>query len=191
MGQSNHSSDPVLIRRFVQERDEQAFVVLVTKYKDLALSVAISVLKDRVWAEDVVQESFVKVYHALPSFRQQSNFKTWFYRIVINTSYNERKRKKVTLDFTEIADAAVTEKTTSEPLRKGDQKRYINLALDQLKPDEALVLRLFYLLELSIKEIVKATGFSKSKIKVDLHRGRHNLLQILQDLLGPEIKELL
>ena len=76
-------------------------------------------------------------------------------------------------------------------LREEDQKRYIQLALEQLKPDEALVLRMFYLLELRIMEIERATGFSKAKIKEDLHRGRQNLSLILRTLLGTEIEDLL
>jgi RNA polymerase sigma-70 factor (ECF subfamily) len=72
-----------------------------------------------------------------------------------------------------------------------DQKKYINLALEKLRPDESLLLRLFYLSELHIKEIEKITGFKTSKIKVDLHRGRENLHFQLKQLLGNDIKYLL
>ncbi len=191
MGTSSTKSEIALIRQFVQRKDEQAFVTLVNRYKDLALSVAISVLKDKTWAEDAVQESFVKVYHSLPSLRRKAHFKTWLYRIVINTSYNERKRRRITVEYAEASQNAVTDITQLNTLREEDQKRYIKLALEQLKPDEALVLRLFYLLELRIKEIESSTGFSKAKIKVDLHRGRQNLSQILRTLLGSEIEDLL
>ncbi|MEL7251659.1 MAG: RNA polymerase sigma factor [Bacteroidota bacterium] len=191
MEPSSAKSDIALIKQFVRTQDEQAFVALVNRYKDLALSVAISVLKDKTWAEDAVQESFVKVYHSLPSLRRKAHFKTWLYRIVINTCYNERKRRRVTMEYGETTELVSSIPPQQNKLREEDQKRYIQLALEQLKPDEALVLRMFYLLELRIKEIERATGFSKAKIKVDLHRGRQNLSQILRTLLGSEIEDLL
>ena len=65
------------------------------------------------------------------------------------------------------------------------------MALNKLNNNEALVLRLHYLAELSIKEIEKATGFSSSKIKTSLHRGRNNLHFQLKEILGNEIDDLL
>jgi len=72
-----------------------------------------------------------------------------------------------------------------------DQKKYIQKALDLLKPDEALILRLFYLCELKISEIEEVTGYKVSKIKVDLHRGRKNMQNALHQLLGNESQHLL
>jgi len=95
------------------------------------------------------------------------------------------------MEYGEATQPEATAPPQQNKLRKEDQKHYINLALKQLKPDEALVLRMFYLLELRIKEIERATGFSKAKIKVDLHRGRQNISQTLRALLGAEIEDLL
>ena len=67
---------------------------------------------------------------------------------------------------------------------------YVILALSQMKADEALVLRLFYLSELSIEEVISVTSFSKSKVKVTLHRGRKNLADLLRKYLGKEIEDL-
>ena len=65
------------------------------------------------------------------------------------------------------------------------------LALDRLKADEALVLRLFYLCDMSLKEVQQITNFTSSKIKVDLHRGRKNMEIVLKGLLGNQLKDLL
>ena len=59
-----------------------------------------------------------------------------------------------------------------------------------MKADEALVLRLFYLSELKIEEVMQVTGFGKSKVKVTLHRGRKNLANILEKQLGKEIEDI-
>ncbi len=72
-----------------------------------------------------------------------------------------------------------------------ERKKYILLALQRLRPDESLALRLFYLCELSIDEMAEITGFGTSKIKVDLHRGRDNLYFHLKRMLGDEMNQLL
>lgn len=67
--------------------DTEAFRYFVTTYKNLAFSVAISGVKNEFTAADVVQESFVRAFENLKSFRGDSKFSTWFFRIVINESF--------------------------------------------------------------------------------------------------------
>ena len=182
--------DYELIRK-INDGDTSAFRQLVYAHKDVSLSLAISILKDPVIAEDVLQDVFIKVYNKLHTFRYNSTFSTWLYRIVVNTSYNELKKKK---DLVTIENTLETIGLTSvdrSNLLEVDQKKYINLALEKLRPDEALLLRLFYLCEYKIKEIEKVTGFKSSKIKVDLHRGRENMHFHLKQLLGDDINSLL
>lgn len=173
--------------------DTVAFRDLVNAHKDVSLTLACSVLKDSTLAEDAVQTAFIKVFEKLNSFRQDSKFSTWLYRIVINTSYNLLKQQKNHEQIDILADFASEndEKSETRTLTEQDQKKYINLALNRMKSDEALVLRLFYLYENTIVEIKEITGFSKSKIKVDLHRGRKNIELQLQKFLGDEITQLL
>ncbi|NER13597.1 sigma-70 family RNA polymerase sigma factor [Leptobacterium flavescens] len=170
-----------------------AFRLLVEKYKDISLSLACSILKDRDKAEDVLQDAFVKVYRKLNSFRGTSAFATWLYRIVVNTAYNALKKEKrqAFIRETEVDLPETKEPEKYEDLKREEQQKYINMAMDKLKADEALVLRLYYLCDLNSKEIRKITGFSNSKIKVDLHRGRNNLYRQLERILGTEIKDLL
>ena len=85
--------DAILIER-VKEGDEKAFVQLVDKYKDLSLSLAHSIMKDPDKAEDVLQDAFIKVYEKAGSFKHQSAFSSWLYRIVVNTAYNALKKEK-------------------------------------------------------------------------------------------------
>lgn len=177
----------------VKNGDTQAFRQLVDEYKDLSLSLACSILKDRAQAEDAIQEAFIKVFRKADSFRQQSAFSSWLFRIVVNTSYNQLKRNRSNLPLTQITsnDPAPDEKSALQQLREADRRKYVIMALDRLKPDEALVLRLFYLCEHSLKEIAKITGFSTSKIKVDLHRGRKNMGEALKRMLGDQLTDLL
>ncbi|RZN84650.1 MAG: sigma-70 family RNA polymerase sigma factor [Winogradskyella sp.] len=191
MKTKNQIEDYDLIRN-ANEGDTNAFRQLVYKHKDVSLSLAYSVLKDRTIAEDVLQDAFIKVFHKLNTFNFKSSFSTWLYRIIVNTSYNELKKRKTNISLDEDnKDNFLTPIEDKDFMKESDQKRYINIALKQLKPDESLVLRLFYLCELSIKEIEKVTNFKTSKVKVDLHRGRDNLSFQLKQLLGDDINYLL
>ncbi|WP_239524894.1 RNA polymerase sigma factor [Leptobacterium flavescens] len=192
MSKDRLHNDDLLIDR-VRDGDMHAFRLLVEKYKDISLSLACSILKDRDKAEDVLQDAFVKVYRKLNSFRGTSAFATWLYRIVVNTAYNALKKEKrqAFIRETEVDLPETKEPEKYEDLKREEQQKYINMAMDKLKADEALVLRLYYLCDLNSKEIRKITGFSNSKIKVDLHRGRNNLYRQLERILGTEIKDLL
>ncbi|MCH2192815.1 RNA polymerase sigma factor [Kordia sp.] len=185
-------TDFELIKK-IKEGDRSVFRYLVERHKDVSLSLACSIVKDSGKAEDVLQEAFIKVFKKLDSFQFNAAFTTWLYRIVINTSYNAIKKDKNRYPFSQEAEEKLqnTADIPIDKLKAKDQKKYINLALEKLRPDEALVLRLFYLCELKISEITESTGFSISKIKVDLSRGRKNINFQLRKLLGTEIDNLL
>lgn len=170
--------------------DTTAFRILVELYKDKSLSLAVSIVKNEALAEDILQDVFIKVYKNIGKFKFKSKFSTWLYKIVVNTCYTELKRRIKNISIEENQDT-IEQTTTikeSSALTLEDQKVYIQKAMEQLKSDEALVLRLFYLCEMSLSEIETITKFSASKIRVDLHRGRKNIKRELEFLLGDEIK---
>jgi RNA polymerase sigma factor (sigma-70 family) len=174
--------DKICIQR-VLNGETKEFRQLITKYKDMAYSIAISVIKDEFYAEEILQVSFLKAYDKLNTFNGDSKFSTWLYRIVINESFKLKKKHKTEfLDFVETPPETSNETYTSIlKLEEDDQKYYINEALKKISSKESLVLRLFYLEENSIEEICDITGWSGSNIKVILHRARINLRIILTE----------
>ena len=78
----------------VLEGDMQAFSYLVDKYKDMVFTLAFRILKNRENAEEVAQDSFVKVYQNLKKFKSKSKFSTWLYRIVYNTAISRVRVKQ-------------------------------------------------------------------------------------------------
>ena len=175
----------------IKDGDTDAFRELVDGYKDVSLSLACSILKDEQKAEDALQDAFIKVFEKLYTFRYEATFSTWLYRIVVNTCYNELRRYK---SCTVLSRASLEDPDGNHALgtfKVEEQKKFIQLALKRLRTDESLVLRLFYLCNLKIKDIEGITGFTGSKIKVDLHRGRNNLNHELTKILGKEINDLL
>lgn len=188
------SQEDIFLVKKASEGDQLAFRKLVEKYKSRSLSLAISIVKDQGKAEDILQESFIKVYLNFKSFRHDSTFSTWLYRIVVNTAYNQLKKYKPEVSINNELQLDTRERLKNggfESLREKEKTKFINLAISYLKADHALTLRLFYLCEMHIPEIEEVTGFSASKIKVNLHRGRKDLLEQLEKLMGKEIKELL
>jgi RNA polymerase sigma-70 factor (ECF subfamily) len=79
--------DQLLVDR-VQQGDKKAFELLVSKYQRKLMRLVSRLVRDQAEAEDVVQEAFIKAYRALPTFRGESAFYTWLYRIAINTAKN-------------------------------------------------------------------------------------------------------
>ena len=114
-GGANGVSDLALIRR-VQQGDRSAFDLLVAKYQHKILNLVMRYVKDQSEALDVAQEAFLKAYRAAPSFRGESAFYTWLYRIAINTAKNylvaaRRRPAAVDVDF---ADAEQFETLTKQ-----------------------------------------------------------------------------
>lgn len=175
--------DEICIRQIL-EGNSEAFRQIITKYKDMAYSLAMSVIKDEFYAEEILQSSFLIAYDKLSTFKGASKFSTWFYRIVINESFKyANKHKSEFIDFVETPPEIPNEfENAILKLEVDDQKYFINEALKKISPKESLILRLFYLDENSIDEISSETGWSSSNIKVILHRARINLRQILTEI---------
>lgn len=172
--------------------DSEAFRQLITKYKDMSYSIAMSVVKNEFYAEEVLQISFVRAFEKLDSFKGDSKFSTWFYRIVINESFKQLKKQKAEfINFVEEPPDISNEIDNSIlKLIKTDQEYYINKALEKISAQESLVLRLFYLDENSMDEISNMTGWTTVNIKVILHRARNNFRVILTQILQLDKKAL-
>jgi len=175
--------DEIWIQK-VLHGDSEAFRQIISKYKDMAYSIAMSVIKDEFYTEEILQVSFLKAYDKLDTFKGDSKFSTWLYRIVINESFKlVKKHKTEIIDFVEAPPEIPNEiENAILKLEIDDQKYFINEALKKISPKESLILRLFYLDENNIKEICIETGWSSSNIKAILHRARINLKLILTEI---------
>ncbi|NND05341.1 MAG: RNA polymerase sigma factor [Saprospiraceae bacterium] len=166
--------------------DKRAYRAIVDEYQDMVYTLNMKVLKDSMLAEDVSQEVFVKVFRKLETFAGNSSLKTWIFRITYRTALDALRSKRPVFSSVgsddgeyDVVDHAPSQQDQMESIQDKDQ---IHRAIDQLQPDQALVVTLYYLEEKKIKEIGKATGFSESKVKVDLHRGRNALKKLLVNI---------
>lgn len=135
----------------------QAFAVLADRYKDLVFTLAIRMLKNREEAEEVSQDTFVKVYKALPKFKGDSKLSTWIYRVAYNTCLDRIKKNK--RRYNEVAIDSFTEHqirtldNALDALEKKEQQQTIQDSLQQLASKDSFLLTLFYFEELSLEEI--------------------------------------
>lgn len=88
-------SDRELVRDFQKDGDESAFDELVARHYGHAYQIAYGTLGNREDAEEVVQDTFLRIHRALPAFRGDSEFSTWMYRIVINLCNNKFRWNRI------------------------------------------------------------------------------------------------
>jgi RNA polymerase sigma-70 factor (ECF subfamily) len=148
-----------------------------------AYNVAFSFVSDHARAEDIAQEAFVRAYRALPTFRGDSGFGTWLYRIVTNLSLNSVKReaaravREVPMDALPDLHA-----TGDEPAHRGELRAHLERALHELPTMQRAVVILRHLDGLSTKQVSRILGCSEGTVKTHLFRGLRNMRQRLDFL---------
>lgn len=179
----------------IKDGDPGAYAVLVDKYKKMGFNVALQLMGNREDAEEVTQDAFLKAYQAIDTYKGESKFSTWIYRIIYNTAISRLRKKK--LDTRSIDDeysASVNVKSTQsavKELRNGERKQYLNKALNKMCGEDKALLTLFYLEEHSIEEVCSITRLSNSNVKVKLFRARKKLYSNLEAILHGELKTIL
>ena len=176
---SNKEIDLGLVKR-AKSGDYQAFNLLVLKYQSRLISTAFKFVKDVQIAEDIVQDSFIKAFKALDSFREDSSFYTWIYRIAVNTSKNflvskKRKSELLNSDLSEEASYEVEPVETYSPedlLQATQLKKVITETIDQLGEDTRTALTLRELDGLSYEQIADVVNCPVGTVRSRIFRGR-------------------
>jgi RNA polymerase sigma factor (sigma-70 family) len=162
-----------------------AFTHIVDMHKDRAFNLAFRICCSREEAEEIAQDSFLKAYRALGSFKRKSSFSTWLYRIVYNTavSYVRIKKKEILSleDFPADATDFIGTGTSDEEADAEYRRSLINFAFQKISDEERSLITLHYYEEMSTDEISEVTGISKSNIKVTLFRARQKMFQIFEN----------
>lgn len=179
----------------VRKGDTQAYALLVEYYKDLVFTICFRITQNAEDAEECAQDTFLKAFRNLGTFRQEAKFSTWLFRIAYNTAVSKQRRQKQVFHGTEerqVLNLSVEDTESGyRNLGAAQRKHFLALALAELPGEEANLVGLYYYNELSIAEIHEVTGMEQSNIKVKLHRARKKLHQALQRLLKDELEEIL
>jgi RNA polymerase sigma-70 factor (ECF subfamily) len=191
---SERDADLQLVRR-VQYGDKRAFELLVAKYQRRISRLLARMIREPADVEDVAQEAFIKAYRALPSFRGESAFYTWLYRIAINTAKNHfaaQGRRAPTVVANDIGeqeggDDAVYLSDTATPDSVYQSKQVglaVNRAIDQLPEDLRTAIVLRELEGLSYDEIAAAMNCPVGTVRSRIFRAREAIALELRPLLG-------
>jgi len=181
-----------LLRR-LRDRDERAFRELMETHRDRVFNITYRMLGNRHEAEDVAQEVFITVFKTIDSFREESKFSTWLYRVTVNHCKNRIKylarrhdRDRDELDETSqqqngaVTGAPVRAKHPDKALESAQMEKLLQEAIASLDDDQRAVVILRDVEDLSIEEICEITGLPDGTVKSRLHRARLVLRKKMQ-----------
>ncbi|WP_136667371.1 RNA polymerase sigma factor [Flavobacterium sp. H122] len=168
-----------------------SFAALVDRYKDMVYTLSVKMLNNKEEAEEISQDTFIKIYNALNKFKGESKFSTWVYKVTYNTCLDALKKKKKANNVSYIEDFSEHQTKALEgildSIDEKERNQAIQECLEELPGEDAFLLTLYYFDDQSVEEIAKVMNNSEANIKVKLFRARKKLASILKKRLEPEM----
>lgn len=170
-------SDASLIERVVTEDDRTAFELLVRRYQSPLRNFLRRLTRSDVErADDLAQETMLKLYTSIDTFRGTAKFSTWLYRIAYNTFLNDVRRIAPEAEFDEAYHSPLTDAS----IAAGDKKD-VDSALRRLPDRQRAIFDLHYKKGMTHQEVASTLELPLGTVKSDLTRGREALKSILKD----------
>jgi RNA polymerase sigma-70 factor (ECF subfamily) len=174
---------------------EGAFRELIRRYQRPVFSLIYRMVRDRELAEDLAQETFVKVLNALESYRPEHKFSSWIFKIANNAAIDQLRRRELdTLSLEGAPDALTEERREATALQLADRGEspleelaarelggQIEAAIAGLRPEYRACILLRHVEGLPYEDIAASLGLPLGTVKTYIHRARKEL----QDQLGP------
>lgn len=167
--------------------DQRAIAWLVGQYQHMVYTVTHRILRNDMDAEEATQDTFLKAIRGLHTFQGGSRFSTWLYSVAYRTAISRSRLRRTEDRSLDEVEGRPGEPGSEAQGTTSDRRRALEHALSRLTPEDAAVVTFHYLHEMSVDEIVTATGLSASNVKVKLHRSRKKMLEILQEHLKEEV----
>ena len=193
---SNKSIDLGLVKR-VKAGDYQAFDLLVLKYQSRLISTAFKYVKDIQIAEDITQESLIKSFKSINSFREDSSFYTWVYRITVNTAKNfliskKRKDELLQTDLSEEGSIDIETVNTDSPdeiFDASELQGIITHTLNQLGEETKTALTLREFEGLSYEQIAEVVNCPVGTVRSRIFRGREVIDDAIREFKLGNVKQ--
>ncbi len=188
--QAEAKRDRALVRR-LQDGDSGALDDLFRRHREAAYRIAYRLLGNAEDALDVVQESFIHVLRGIGSFRGQSSFRTWLFRIVTHAALDWRRcravRSSASLDAESSPEPAATGERRRSPTDEAaaaDLKEAIDKALMNVSEKNRVALVLYALEGMSYKEVAEVLGISIGTVMSRIFNARQRLRELLASEIG-------
>ena len=172
--------DPEIEQHLAAGRHDRAFDQVVRLYKDRVFRLAYSILKERSAAEDAAQESFMRIWKALPGFDGRAALGTWIYAITRNTCLMDlrRRRPMVSLDDPDSPDAISAAASIATGPGQDPERDNLLRLVARLPRNQQEAVRLFYLEDRSYESVAESLGMPLGTVKNLLHRARKRLVEL-------------
>ena len=164
-----------------QNGDVRAFEELIGRHEKMLYNIALRTMKNHADAADMAQESILKLYRALPSFKGNCGFAVWAARVVVNTCLDELRRKARREQPTEeeTLTAALVDESAEQAFARKELRERIALAIDSLDADYRVAITLRDIEGMSYMEIAQVTGLAMGTVKSRINRARKLLAKKL------------
>ncbi|GJM16165.1 MAG: RNA polymerase sigma factor [Thermodesulfobacteriota bacterium] len=184
------ATDEALVSLYVNNQDEEAFNQIVEKYKDIIMGFSMKLIRNMQDAEEIRQDVFLILITKLHTYKGNSKFSTWLYRVTLNTCYKylnhtkKRTNKEVNLDETLLSQATLCPQWKTKPdeiVEYQERMKVIDGAVNELTQSNREIFSLKDIHGFSNAEIGKLTGLSLSAVKSRVLRTRLSLKEKISD----------
>lgn len=192
MTTNKDAPDGQLVCRVCQG-DLEALGELYNRYRTQVFRTALAITGNRETAEDILQEVFLKLHRYAARIDTARSLAPWLYRVTANLCYTTLSRQNRWLaaleDAIENVVAPPARTSPERQLEQGELQTVVQQAIDLLRPNQKIVIVLYYLADLSLKEIAYILEVPEGTVKSRLHYGRENLRKRLANsrALFPEV----
>lgn len=175
-----HDIAPEVVERACNQ-DMGAFEQIYKAFSSFVYNVALRITRNSADAEEVTQDVFMKIYRNLKRFEFRSTFRTWVYRITMNTAINQYRKSKREeagrVDYESARETLASEDSPVEELIEKDNENRVNSLLEVLSPQQKACLVLRELQGLSYREIAATLKVPLNTVRTRLMRARQALLE--------------
>lgn len=174
----------------VKNGDTSAFSVLVDRYKDFVFNLSLKTLQQREEAEEAAQDTFIKVFKSLQSFKGEAKFSTWLYKVTYNNCLDRLKKQKKSrlfLELNELTERGVKSiMSVLETIEETERKKMVQDCIASLDEEDRFLVTLYYFHENSLKEISQVMKINENNLKIKLYRARKKLAGLFKLKIEPE-----
>lgn len=176
-----------IIKRII-EGEVNLYIHIVRQYERMIYTIINRILHNNEESEDLAQEIFIKVYQQLDRYNYKSKFSTWLYRIAYNETIDYIRKQKRYINIDKIDYNLCDDEICDEiqDIETEELLTYLEQLLHIMPQDDAFIITLFYLKNLSIADIAEVTNQSVSNIKVRMHRIRQYMHIELKKMMNNE-----